>query len=795
LEKLGRRWWFVTPAGHGTLIRAVAKVDTADYGGSGGFLAYDGVFLQTAAGRMSPNLKAAAEDSLPRDVVHPETGVTLQAKGDAIYLGSSRFKPNFTYVCCKRLGSGGRVRWYYSSTVSAAGGWKPVGPAGNPQRAAALGGQGSWSFDAGNFMGPDESGFGKWEHPRANRLTCWDMTCGFPEDFAKIALPGDPVPRYYLKGVVEQPFSAAPILNQAYERADLDEAIARKYGPGDYRAKWAKAITARLRGWGFNAAGQYSGQYVVQSPRLEDRLPLEPTVPLGGMAAGKNSPYPVKNVYDGAVFPPGSSNAIYRGLQPDVFDPCFEKAYMELVPKHVKPDLWSWAIIPEEADYLFGIDSLTHDHLGYVVLSQNPHHRRGNTGGDDSQAITYAEPRLWAKYALRDFLRHRYRAASEDLRAPAPGSATPAYAYAAQPAGTEAAALERLNTAWGTRYTTWQTSAGDVLAGSNAWGRGTGFLDENGRGVLAKDTRGIGFDKAFTNPAHSAIRKDLDDFLGLFAARYGSVLQKAFAQVPHPVLLMPLYNAPECVYRAVGPYVDAFWVNVPEPQDALRIYQAAGKPLVVADYYTASPDSPWHFRAAISSVRYDAASGRTVIVAPELRYMYRMPQFVCFPDCGEINEKSTAGGKHVERCQRVQAAHWNQIEVPGDYSGALRPGMHVEFWHEPALSRCRTQEDRAGKLTERWQAMLNLRGADGVAFIVGLEHWCLYDPAVSNWCDNENFGLATLQDNAYDGQEARRSPGIDARGYPIGGEDADYGNLLGEVGRFLGRIAEDPSCR
>ena len=106
--------------------------------------------------------------------------------------------------------------------------------------------------------------------------------------------------------------------------------------------------------------------------------------------------------------------------------------------------------------------------------------------------------------------------------------------------------------------------------------------------------------------------------------------------------------------------------------------------------------------------------------------------------------------------------------------------MHVEFWRRsrphPAAA---TQEDRAEKLVAAVQAMLDLRGPDGVAFVVGLEHWCLYDPAVSNWCDNENFGLATLQDNAYDGHEARRAPGLDESGYPIGGEDADYGNLLG----------------
>ena len=37
LEKIEQRWWVVTPEGHGMFVRAVGKVDTADYGGRGGF--------------------------------------------------------------------------------------------------------------------------------------------------------------------------------------------------------------------------------------------------------------------------------------------------------------------------------------------------------------------------------------------------------------------------------------------------------------------------------------------------------------------------------------------------------------------------------------------------------------------------------------------------------------------------------------------------------------------------------------------------------------------------------------
>jgi len=121
---------------------------------------------------------------------------------------------------------------------------------------------------------------------------------------------------------------------------------------------------------------------------------------------------------------------------------------MELVVQEsAAKSAWSWALVPEEADYLFGIDSLTHDHMGYVVLSQNPYHPRANR---DGQEIVYEDPRFYAKYALRDFLRYLYRAPGEELTSFTAQSTVPCYNYARQPAGPELAALQNLNAAWGT---------------------------------------------------------------------------------------------------------------------------------------------------------------------------------------------------------------------------------------------------------------------------------------------------------------------------------------------------------
>ena len=164
-------------------------------------------------------------------------------------------------------------------------------------------------------MAPDAKGDGVWYDPnqagtinagRANKITWFDVAkAGFPADFSPRALPNDPAPRYYLKAVVTRAFSTAPVLNQTCDRATFDEIAQRKYGPGPWNIAWAKAITERLKGWGYNAVGMYSGRYVIDAaPKLGDhRLPGEPTWVLGGAAMKKGGGYEVKNVYSGAIFP------------------------------------------------------------------------------------------------------------------------------------------------------------------------------------------------------------------------------------------------------------------------------------------------------------------------------------------------------------------------------------------------------------------------------------------------------------------------------------------------------------
>ena len=88
----------------------------------------------------------------------------------------------------------------------------------------------------------------------------------------------------------------------------------------------------------------------------------------------------------------------------------------------------------------------------------------------------------------------------------------------------------------------------------------------------------------------------------------------------------------------------------------------------------------------------------------------------------------------------------------------------------------------------RWRqsalAVVAPRCHDGKRFVIGLEHWALHDPQPSNWLDDENFGLLTSRDNAYDGVEARRKRAV-LDGKHVGGEYGDYGNLMQPLSAFL----------
>ncbi|HUQ92241.1 MAG TPA: CehA/McbA family metallohydrolase [Bryobacteraceae bacterium] len=745
-----KRWWFVDPAGFAFFPKAVSKTDLSRVYSQqdDDFRPLPVVYVRNG-NDWSRNLSAEAANETPNDVVG-SWPYTLREVGDELLLGAE--KPfNAAFVVMGTGGQTGALNWYFSTAQGTAS-WRLLNGTGQPA-------EGSAGLDS-----------------TRNRIRFWPEANVFPTDFSPLVLVSGERPMFYLKAVVVKRLDRGAVVSQLYDAMAPYELLHVKYAKANGSSaleagkRWVQAINVRYRAWGWNMAGQYSRLYEqVGSSSPEKRMPLEVTVPLSGMAM--EGPWNVKNVYRGVQCPPGSGQRMYEGKQPDAFQPEYRKAIEALAARHIRSNPWILAWIPEEADELFGLDKETHVHLGYMVLAQNPY-----LPVETSAARTDA--RFYAKYALRDLLRHRYREPAEMLAPVTVASPVPAYEYSKGTGAADRAALARLNAAWGTQYTSWGTETGNVADGTNAWGSGRGFLDENGRAFFQGDCAELTFEK-FTAKTGPAVRQDLDAFVSLFTAKYGSIIYPAVKARTANLVMLPIYAPPDMVSAAIGPYTDALWTSFggAGPSHAKRIYDLAGKPLLVADYLTASPDSPLSFSARIIEARYESTRDRTVIRFGEQPYRFARAFPLEFPD-------SRACATKLSRVLPAAVSE-SAVELSGNYVTCLRPGDRIRtvIGNQPP-----TQEERARRIEQLIQEFLGAQGKDGMHFVAGWEHWSYMDHPRRDQHENFNFGLATSSDNAYDGVEARRAVTRDAAGRLVGAEDRDYGNLAGKLAPFLNTL-------
>jgi hypothetical protein len=93
-----------------------------------------------------------------------------------------------------------------------------------------------------------------------------------------------------------------------------------------------------------------------------------------------------------------------------------------------------------------------------------------------------------------------------------------------------------------------------------------------------------------------------------------------------------------------------------------------------------------------------------------------------------------------------------------------------------------TQEERGTWYEGAMDALLH-SGSQGTQHFVGMQFWQLYD----NLGECANWGLITPRDNPYDGVSARVQAGVDAWGFPTGGEERDFGDFISFVKRANAR--------
>jgi len=834
LQRIGDRWWTIAPDGSGDFTRAVSLFDTTNatnyYGNFRHYdmvaLVPDGTPLNRESLRHGRVLRGPvvvtqqAEDSNPSDVVlsSMKDPVTVQRLGDAIVFGSSAFPPEFTFFQLSRLGVGGAIRWYY---LAAGGVWKPISGSGRPDRAIVLDASGSYSMDVGGgYYGVAADGFQNSDYPTSDRVTWWptEIATGvtpWPSDFRPQVLAAlGTVRRYYIKGVVTRAYSIPPVVSQLYERENVDELAQAKYGgrwPTPF-VRWAGNTIAKLESWGFNAAGQYSYRYDqvhalsgddgVSVPHPFPSLKVVQVSDLAMRSTETVTASPIKNIYAGVA---GQSVCVgqYEGRSPDVFDPNYQSAIDGVVRNmlvgQADPSYY-YGLVPEEADDLFAINNNQHQHLGFEVLAENPYQVT-----DPVYSVTYADPKFYAKNALQKFLASEYGCSNS----PEPSATDYCGSVAAEKA------LLALNEAWGTSYTTWDTSSGSVVNGTNEYGSGTGFLDEDGRHIFYNSSgchegEQLAYDSSgFTNPAHPALRSDLDAFAGYYATTYAQAMSMALAQVEsRPPVFLPLYSAPVFAYKATARFFDGFWIHpginsegwscvsydpTCTADDLNRIYRAAGKPLIVADYFIATADSQIGISGTVTATSYNEATSASQVAVSGMNWWLAQPNNLNITN-------STCAAYYLNI--RPSAVRWKMgasfLTMPGDWSSCLTNGSSVaqvitaQSIGDTIAVDFPSQSARALAMIARWEAEVNYQGPDGIRPVVGLEHWSLYDESPQVYASPPGeYGLFTVNDNPYDGVSDKTAPATDPAGYLSGGEEENYGDLLagsGGIGPWLTSI-------
>src|SRR5216683_2721574 len=245
--------------------------------------------------------------------------------------------------------------------------------------------------------------------------------------------------------------------------------VLAKYGTW---LNWANAQQTRFKSIGLNAAGMYSYRYSQQLGTDFTALPFAPTVGTSLYAMlGKQGTTTLKApVHDAFWFDTNGSmkcaRQTYRGKEADAFDPNWSADVNAILGTFwngtangpaLSTQNVAW-VVPEEADWLFVVNQMyTHAELGYVVAANNPSIK---TITDSYGTVTYADATNTAKVGLSNYLAQKY------------------------------VTVAALNAAWGTNYTTFQTSDPLGMTGIRqgtyaSYGTGTGFLDENGVNLVA----------------------------------------------------------------------------------------------------------------------------------------------------------------------------------------------------------------------------------------------------------------------------------------------------------------------
>lgn len=354
--------------------------------------------------------------------------------------------------------------------------------------------------------------------------------------------------------------------NDGLPGGNYNARVLAKYGG---LAAWGEQAARRLKAWGFNTAAEYSSAYVIALDQYGARNTAAP-IPSVNLVRptyyalanqGNYAAQPVKDLLNGLD---GNYKNYLGGVVGDVFDPNFAAYTSGFVAAGATTAMadspWIVGTAVGDTDDLWGFGpgpgaptqpaGQAASNLGWIALCTNFQQTSNSKYG-----VTYSDPKVYTKYALRDFLQTKY--------------------------GTIAA----LDAAWGANYTTFDDAGG--------FGTGSGLLDEDGRDAW------VGQDDVALSTAAPAVKVDLNAFLALYAQKYFSIVADAVrASFPRQLVFGPAtLNGWNGVSRrevlaAAAQYVDVIQASAATQQVYDLTLQFAGdKPLVAWTGFPANADS------------------------------------------------------------------------------------------------------------------------------------------------------------------------------------------------------------
>jgi len=557
--------------------------------------------------------------------------------------------------------------------------------------------------------------------------------------------------------------------------------VTAKYG--DDNAHWATAQLQRIQSWGYNTLGPYASTYTLPVTRVDTWNTPDQTNPvkfpfigeidpaLYGMQNKNNwAPQPIKNMLYGLSkfytgYRPSNGVADYYDNNLSVF--LATELVEDPYPAAIKASPYKQYLIgmnSDDSDEMYGFGNgpdfntaYSDAHLGWLVLTMSP-----SQTANSSKGFVYPDTTVYSKRALRDQLAAEY--------------------------GT----IGALNSAWGSNYTTFDSSGSNV---TEAIGSGNGsslsfshtlthttvtafslqiFVNgqvvggDQGDGTVwgPKLSGSINYDTGTLNLSFSGGNAPAS--ATAITANYvkngwgiGSGLMDEDGRLAHQ-----LWTGIDFTFlRDVNPAVKSDLDNF--------LFQ-------IADHYFSMCRTL--FQTWMPGVMYLGPDALGTWGAPSNRNVLKAA-------AQNIDVMAMGGGPAGPLTQPMLDFIYAYYGDKPFYMGEFRlANPDSAFFSYTVHGAFLTQEARGQQYFNAVTSYPNAAYSEnGSRPYVGVFWWQYLD----NWGEKNNWGLVSLSDNAYDGREAVTGPGgVGARSVPCsipfqslmcGGEQRDFGDVVSAV--------------